>query len=169
MKLLEKHGVAVWSLPGLLMTAVCLLLLAPAGSQAAQKSPMDEPDAYVIQFKKDAKGVKKAYVEGTATPNGVFLKLKNLWVTQPVKLIVMPDNKATAMQVELYKFHWNPPLRSCNTGDKGDCGFAFTNQGDVLLKITSPSGPAKVYVAAEIGPDATPNMKPVLVPKGVRQ
>ena len=152
-----------------LLAALCLALAAPLGAVAAKKSPMDEPDAYVIGFKKEANGAKRAYVDGMATPQGVYLKIKGLWSTQPVKLLVLPDDKGRNMRVELFKYHWKPPLRSCSTAEKGQCGFAFTNQGDVLIKITAPDGPAKVYVAAEIGPEATPKMKSVLVPKGVRQ
>lgn len=155
---------------GTMVAALCLALLSPHGvCAAAKKSPMDEPDAYVIGFNKDVKGVKRAYVEGMATPKGVYLKIKSLWSTQPVKLVILPDDKGRPLQVELYKYHWKPPLRSCSTAEKGQCGFAFSNQGDVLIKIISPNGPAKVYVAAEIGPEATPKMKSVLVPKGVRQ
>ncbi len=153
-----------------LLAALCLALAAPGDAfAAAKKSPMDEPDAYVIGFNKDAKGVKRAYVEGTATPEGVYLTIKGLWSTQPVKLIVLPDDKGQDLRVDLFKYHWKPPLRSCSTAGKGQCGFVFSNQGDVLIKITAPDGPAKVYVAAEIGLEETPKMKSVLVPKGVRQ
>ena len=46
-----------------------------------------------IGFKKEANGAKRAYVDGMATPQGVYLKIKGLWSTQPVKLIVLPDEK----------------------------------------------------------------------------
>ena len=151
-----------------LAVLVCLALLLWAGAAwAAKKSPLDEPVSQIIKFKKQADGSKAAFLSGTATPAGVTLKLPNLWATRPVGLIIAPDDKSRGIRVELRKYHWRPPLRTCSSAESGgECAFAFTNQGDVFVKIISPSGPAKVYVAVREAKEKPPKMKSILKYKG---
>ena len=149
---------------------MCLAAFLPVVAAAETgKGPMDEPEAYVIKLTKDPKGGKSGFVTGTATPSGSYLKLESLWATQPVKLIVMAEDKNHDIQVELYRYHWGKPLRSGSTAESGSCGFSFTHQGDVFIKIISPDGPAKVRAAVALDDEAAPQMKPILIPREGRQ
>ena len=152
-----------------LAVIVCLAFIFWSGAgNAAQKSPLDEPSSYKVKFKTQADGSKSAYLAGTATPAGVTLKLPGLWSTQPVALVVMPDDKARRITVELRKYHWTPPLRTCSSAKTGDCAFSFTNQGEVFVKVISPSGPAKVYVGVRVAKEQTPKMKSILKSRGAK-
>ena len=162
-------GKRAWAACMALTGLMCLAFLLPHGvASAAGKGPLDEPAAYLIKLNKDPKGGKTAYLSGTATPSGANLKLKGLWATQAVKLVVMPEDKNKVIHVELRKYHWKKPLRTGSTAGSGECGLAFTNQGDVFIKLISPKGPAKVYLAVKVADSPTPQMKPVLVPKGAK-
>ena len=158
--------------PGALCTAMglflCLGLALWSGSaMAAKKGPLEEPEAYAIKLKKGPKGGKSAYLAGEATPAGSNLKLRGLWATQPVRIVVMPANKSQAVRMELRKYHWKPALRSCSTKGRDSCGLAFSNQGDVFIKLIAPGGPAKVYLAVKVGEMPKPQ-KPALTPKGAK-
>ncbi len=159
--------------------AVAILLVAllagvwalscPAGALAAGKSPLEAPKAYVINPQKDPKGGKTAFVKGTATAQPSHLELKNLWITRPVKLVVVSEEKVKDVKVELRKYHWGNPMQSCSTGSKGYCGFALRHQGDLYITLISPGGPAPVFIGVQVGDEDKPKMKPVLVPKGERK
>lgn len=145
---------------------VLALALPPCAAAASGKSPLDEPDAYVIKPIKDSSGNKEAFLKGQATPAGVHVKLPNLWSTQPVRLLVAPVKKGSAIQVQLRRYHWLKPVWSCSTAESDTCMFDFTNQGDVFIKLIAPKGPTGFYVAVRVGKSPEPRMKPVLVPKG---
>jgi len=149
-----------------LMLIAAWALINPAGAMAAGKGPMDSPKAYVINPQKDPKGGKTAFVKGTATPQPSHLEIKNLWITQPVKLVVVSEDESRDVKVELRKYHWEKPMQTCSTGGKGYCGFALRVQGDLYIALISPQGQSKVIIGVQVGDEDKPNMKPVLVPKG---
>lgn len=153
---------------GLILLAAALAMAWAFGGPAlaAKKSPLDSPKAYVIQPKKDPKGGKTAFVKGTAQPKASHLEVKNLWITQPVKLVVTSEEKGKDVKVELRKYHWEKPMQTCSTGSKGYCGFSLRIQGDLYITLISPGGPAKVFIGVHVGDEDKPKMKPVLVPKG---
>ncbi len=155
---------------GLLFLAAVLIaawaLIHPAGAMAAGKGPMDSPKAFLIKPQKDPKGGKTAFVKGTATAQPSHLEVKSLWITQPVKLVVVSQEKGKDVKVELRKYHWQKPWKTCSTGSKGDCGFALRIQGDLYITLLSPQGPVEVIIGVQVGDEDKPKMKPVLVPKG---
>lgn len=153
---------------GLVLLAAALALAWAFGGPAlaAQKSPLDSPKAFLIKPQNDPKGGKTAFVKGTATAQPSHLELKNLWITRPLKLVVVSEQKGKNVKVELRKYHWQKPWKTCSTGTKGDCGFALRVQGDLYITLISPGGPAPVFIGVQVGEEDKPNMKPVLVPKG---
>jgi hypothetical protein len=149
-----------------LMSIAAWALIGPGGAMAKSKGPMDSPKAFLIKPQKDPKGGKTAFVNGTATVQPSHLEVKSLWITQPVKLVVVSEEKGKEVKVELRKYHWQKPWKTCSTGVKGDCGFALRHQGDLYITLISPSGPAPVFIGVQVGDEDKPKMKPVLVPKG---
>lgn len=142
-------------------------LAQPAPAWAAAKSPMEEPQAYQIKLEKDPKGKgKAAFVKGTAKAQRSTLKLSNLWITQPLKLVVVSEDKANDVRVELRRYHWESPMQTCSTGAQGDCRFSLRMQGDLYISLVSPQGPAPVFIGVQVGEEDKPRMKSVLVPKG---
>lgn len=151
---------------GFLAAALALTWALTGPAPAAAKGPMDSPKAYVINPQKDPKGGKTAFVKGSATAIASHLEVKNLWITQPLKLVVVSEDKSKDVKVELRKYHWEKPMQTCSTGSRGYCGFALRIQGDLYIALISPGGPAKVIIGVQVGDKDKPNMKPVLVPKG---
>lgn len=153
---------------GLTLLAAALAMVWAFGNMAlaAPKSPLDSPKAFLIKPKKDPNGGKTAFVNGTATARPSHLELKNLWITRPLKLVVVSEEKGKDVKVELRKYHWQKPWKTCSTGTKGDCGFALRFQGDLYITIISPQGPAPVFIGVLVGDEDKPKMKPVLIPKG---
>ncbi|KMY68455.1 hypothetical protein AAU61_01930 [Desulfocarbo indianensis] len=138
-----------------------------ASAWAAAKSPMEEPQAYQIKLEKDPKGKgKAAFVKGIAQVQPSTLKVSNLWITQPLKLVVVSEDKAKDVRVELRRYHWESPMQTCSTGAQGDCRFSLRMQGDLYISLVSPQGPAPVFIGVQVGEEDQPQMKPVLVPKG---
>jgi hypothetical protein len=153
---------------GLILLAAALALAWAFGGPAlaAPKSPLDSPKAFLIKPRKDPKGGKTAFVDGTATARPSHLELKDLAITRPLKLVVLSEEKGKEVTVELRRYPWQKPWKTCSTGTKGDCGFALRVQGDLYITLISPQGPAPVFIGVQVGEEDKPNMKPVLVPKG---
>lgn len=153
----------------LLLAAVLAAALSLAGPSLAakKKSVLEGPDAYVIELEKDPKvpGAKVAYLEGHTNAEGINLKLKDLWITQPVRIVLLAKTLQDDLIIQFRKYHWKKPSQQGTTKPKGYCAFLFKTQGDVDMKITSPHGKRPFRLEVWVGPEVKPDLKPVVVHK----
>ena len=151
---------------GLGFLAVALALAWALGGQALaakKKSVLEGPKTYTIKLEKDPKVPvgKVAYLEGKADAGGVYLELKNLWITQPVEISLMAKSAKDDLKIELRKYHWKKPSQQGATKGKGYCTFHFKTQGDVNIKISSPQGMRPFRLEVWVGPEMKPDLKPL--------
>lgn len=148
-----------------------VLLVALAGAFApgqsfAEGGPTDEPESFLVEVKEDLaipRG-KLAWLQGTATASGGLLKVPNLSVDQAVEVVLLTDDPAVPVTMELRKFHWAAPQRRATTDSEGRCSEQFRTQGDLFIKVLSAGGDQPYRLLVWVDEHSPPPMSPVLVP-----
>jgi hypothetical protein len=163
----RPKGVGLMGFGLLALTLIAAWALAhPIEAMADEKkSVIAGPDAYTVKLEKDLKvpGAKVAYLEGNTDADGLYLELKDLWITQPVRIVLLAKTAQDDLRIQFRKYHWKKPSQQCATKTKGYCTFLFKTQGDVGMKVLSPQGMRPFRLEVWVGPEVKPDLKPVVV------
>jgi len=142
-----------------------LVVLAIGFAPAGRGEVFDEPAAFHVDLRADPalpRG-KLALLQGTATPEGTWLKVAGLSLSQAVLVTLETDQPDPPITLELRKFHWQAPLRRVSTGPNGARDELFRVQGDLYLRLISQGADQGFVLLVWADDKQEPPMPPVLV------
>jgi len=129
------------------------------------------PDEKIPVYKLDLRTVpdiptgQAALVAGEASSMPDRFFVENLYMLKPVSVTVRAVNPTDRVDVKLTKWKWDDVLREGTATSDEQVQFKFRTQGEFQISVTSdkPKTPYKMVVW--VGPDITPQSKPLFVPK----
>ncbi len=143
--------------------ACALAIVAAAHAQ----TPEEKIPAYKLDLRTvpDIPSGQAALVTGEAGSIPDRFYLENLYMLKPVAVTVRAVNPGDSVNVRLTKWKWDDALREGAATTDRQVEFRFRTQGEFQISVTSnkPRTPYKMVVW--VGPDITPQSKPLFVPR----
>ncbi|AKF24738.1 hypothetical protein YH65_04560 [Sulfurovum lithotrophicum] len=133
----------------------------------SENNPIEEPDAFIVKVEKNpaiSRG-KIALLQGTASPEGTLFKVPSLSIDQKVMVLLLSNDPAVPVNMELRKYHWTAPRRKGSTNKKGEYVEYLRTQGDLFIKVFTLKGEQPYRLVIWVDKHTPPPMSPVLIPR----
>jgi hypothetical protein len=153
----------------LLHVSVLSVALGLLGFQPAQAQSIAEEGGYrlTLQGIPDIDHGKAAILQGEANANGHKFFIENLFITQPVTVVLMAANPAQPLTLNLSKHRYDESDRLGETGPSGAVSFDFRTQGELKIHVKPKNpdvdGTAHYFLIAWAGDDIQPDLAPPVV------
>lgn len=144
----------------------CAFLLAAGGplSVLAQDEPtpqLDEGGYKLVPAEvPDIESGKASILQGEAGAEGDRFFIQNLYMTQPVTVVLMAANPAQPLTLNLSKHRFDESDRRGDTGRDGSVAFHFRTQGELKIGVTPKNAgageTARYFLVAWVGDDMQP-------------
>ncbi|MFV1987883.1 MAG: hypothetical protein ACC682_11430 [Gemmatimonadota bacterium] len=148
-----------------ILPAVFGLLVSSASF--AQSIAEEGAQALTLATVPDIEQGKAAILQGEAGPDGDKFFVANLFVTQPVSVVLMAANPAQPLTLDLSKYLYEDFDRSGSTGSSGAVSFDFRTQGELKILVkperAGADETAGYFLVVWAGDDVQPDLAPPVV------
>ena len=159
----------------LLRASVLSAALGLLGFQPAHTQSIAEEGGYGLTLQEipDIDHGKATILQGEADANGDKFFIENLFITQPVTVVLMAANPAQPLTLNLSKHRYDESDRLGETGPSGAVSFDFRTQGELKIHV-KPKNPdvdetAHYFLIAWAGDDIQPDLAPPVVVESAAQ
>ncbi len=152
-------------LPSTSLLFACTLLLASGDSHgvfAQEPMPQIDEGGYKLVPAEvpDIERGKASILQGEAGAEGDRFFIQNLYMTQPVTVVLMAANPAQPLTLNLSKHRFDESDRRGDTGRDGAVAFHFRTQGELKIGVTPKNADAdetaRYFLIAWVGDDMQP-------------
>jgi len=154
-----------------LRTAILPAVVSCFASSAALAQSIVEEGAQPLTLATvpDIEHGKAAILQGEAGPEGDKFFVPNLFITQPVSVVLMAANPARPLTLDLSKYRYEDFDRSGSTGASGAVSFDFRTQGELKVLVkpehAGPGETVPYFLVVWAGDDVQPDLAPPVVVK----
>lgn len=153
--------------PAAAMLAFGLVSLSGQQRAFAQSIVEEGSHELTLQEMPDIEHGKAVILQGEADTDGDKFFIQNLFITQPVTVVLMAANPSRPLTLNLSKYRYDQSDRSGDTGSSGAVSFDFRTQGELKIHV-KPKDPevdeaVPYFLVAWAGDDVQPDLPPPVV------